>query len=595
MNEQQPSSLPEARPEPRTSYRTAFILCVLLGWLGGHRYYMRLWGTAILYNFSFGLFGIGVLVDLLTLPLLVRERRDIEAGIPLPPTEASWADGEQASWWSWFQLMLRYAILILAPPITVILAISFGQYIAVALVFLLLAFSLLVGSISRGLYGLEDVKELAGGIKPLELGVKAMAITSRIERHYSEHRTGSVFYYLLYPLLVPFAMLFSPRARREFRQFLSLFYVMVIGVVAHNLWNYRKIYFTDATSDPVFGLVVSVFLGVAGIILFFGCVVPMVSSSFYLSKTGRSLSLRGTAAVALAICGWAVVWSRGGDSIPVRATLTILEKFNSPNFKQEFTATSKLFLAGEMYRLRFDRGSQADLTYRNGAQVVREERLTKWYRNLAADLFRDEEAKALSVVSVYPGDGPPWLAIRLDPDPLRMRGALGGAVLLYAASPDGQVFTRWDTLESYNPRIRGCFQVYRSGSVVRTTATALQTSAPPNRLTTLLLVDDLGYVPILGPLKSGVERPNTLRQWFKLDPLDLVPAPEPAYHTLYDDTGTKEVRARITALVGGFEEHPKVQLQPEDRERIWVPLNRLGPNEQSLVWQWQEEQYLGIR
>lgn len=43
----------------------ALLLCIFLGGIGIHRFYVGKIGTGILYIFTFGLFGIGSLVDLI--------------------------------------------------------------------------------------------------------------------------------------------------------------------------------------------------------------------------------------------------------------------------------------------------------------------------------------------------------------------------------------------------------------------------------------------------------------------------------------------------------------------------------------------------
>lgn len=58
----------------------AFFLCLFLGWLGAHRFYVGKAGTGIIYLFSGALFGIGWLIDLIL--ILVGGFRD-RAGQPL--------------------------------------------------------------------------------------------------------------------------------------------------------------------------------------------------------------------------------------------------------------------------------------------------------------------------------------------------------------------------------------------------------------------------------------------------------------------------------------------------------------------------------
>ncbi len=45
----------------------ALILCIFLGFVGGHKFYEGKIGMGILYIFTGGLFGIGVLIDLIVI------------------------------------------------------------------------------------------------------------------------------------------------------------------------------------------------------------------------------------------------------------------------------------------------------------------------------------------------------------------------------------------------------------------------------------------------------------------------------------------------------------------------------------------------
>ncbi|MDE6260587.1 MAG: TM2 domain-containing protein [Oscillospiraceae bacterium] len=47
--------------------RDWLLLCVFLGFLGAHKFYERKIGMGILYIFTFGIFGIGWLIDIITI------------------------------------------------------------------------------------------------------------------------------------------------------------------------------------------------------------------------------------------------------------------------------------------------------------------------------------------------------------------------------------------------------------------------------------------------------------------------------------------------------------------------------------------------
>ena len=53
----------------KKSRLVAFLLCYIFGMFGAHRFYVGKTYTAILYIFTFGLFGIGLIVDLFNIIL----------------------------------------------------------------------------------------------------------------------------------------------------------------------------------------------------------------------------------------------------------------------------------------------------------------------------------------------------------------------------------------------------------------------------------------------------------------------------------------------------------------------------------------------
>ena len=61
-------------------YSVAWLLLAFLGIFGIHRFYLGKWGTGILYLLTFGLLGIGIIYDFLTLNSQISERNQAAKG-----------------------------------------------------------------------------------------------------------------------------------------------------------------------------------------------------------------------------------------------------------------------------------------------------------------------------------------------------------------------------------------------------------------------------------------------------------------------------------------------------------------------------------
>ncbi len=67
-NQNQVGANPSYAPTKRQKDKwVAFLLCLLLGGLGAHKFYENNMGMGILYLFTGGLFGIGWIIDLILL------------------------------------------------------------------------------------------------------------------------------------------------------------------------------------------------------------------------------------------------------------------------------------------------------------------------------------------------------------------------------------------------------------------------------------------------------------------------------------------------------------------------------------------------
>lgn len=74
MSQQVPSPQPQymiAVSQKETGL--AYLFWLFFGFVGGHQFYLGKTGRGLLYLFTFGIIGLGTLIDLFTLPSQVRQ------------------------------------------------------------------------------------------------------------------------------------------------------------------------------------------------------------------------------------------------------------------------------------------------------------------------------------------------------------------------------------------------------------------------------------------------------------------------------------------------------------------------------------------
>lgn len=68
--------LEKLKSQRRKSVRTAYLFAIFLGIFGGHHFYLNRWFMGIVYLLTFGIFGIGWVIDLFRIRSLVEDQND---------------------------------------------------------------------------------------------------------------------------------------------------------------------------------------------------------------------------------------------------------------------------------------------------------------------------------------------------------------------------------------------------------------------------------------------------------------------------------------------------------------------------------------
>ncbi len=392
VNENESSS-----PEPmdvnlkkRYSYATAYLLWLFTGWLGLHRFYLRRWFSGLIYMFSFGLFGLGWVLDLFIIPYLIKKARisfqeEVKANPKILEVEqeeeviAPWATDRLSGFIGALEAPIRYVFFIFAPLFFVFLAI-FLQQVQLAIIFILiLAFVGLLGSVNTVMKKYQYLEKL-----PV-LG-EVLATLQQLNDFYFQNRPRSFITYLFYPLLGILILPFSKTTRREYGLYLKIFGPIVLLLTVETMYSFLSMSYLTREELLIQAAVLILFIGF--IVMCFA--MPMFSTSFRLSLSGRRKTLRFLTVLALlfAIPTGVAIWQMGNESLTFFSAQILEARIQKEGLQNEMEESSAMFLSYHIPRqTTIDRN------------IAIHPELTKKYRSHIAGLAVEDQASAFAVLT----------------------------------------------------------------------------------------------------------------------------------------------------------------------------------------------------
>lgn len=395
--------------ELRLSYFKAYVLCFFFGWLGLHRIYLKKWFTGFVYAFTFGLFGMGWVIDLLFIPLLVKgaqtkaekgklilTKKKIEEIDDTP----AWAKEEsiEKTLLGYLEFPIQIGFFILAPIIFVIFA-ALLKKPELALIFVVLIIaSIFLKSVLRASKEYEMLERL-----PV-IGA-ALVTLNELHEFYSLNKPRSFTFYILYPIIGPFAMLFSSSIRREFWLHLRVF--GPIGLLIFVQTGYEYIFIPHLTWTEVAVHAILMIILVNILIMF--VLIPIVTTSFSLNLSGKKFRLGLLMALALlftipfGIGAFGYTYGYIGKNYTTISLLSneiLKDRMKKENFNILFNEASDMFLS-----YHHPEESKADITV--------DMHLTKKYRDHIAGIAIGDQMNTFSII-VFKNGNDLWYGVRYE-------------------------------------------------------------------------------------------------------------------------------------------------------------------------------------
>lgn len=397
--------------ELRLSYFKAYVLCFFFGWLGIHRLYLKKWFTGFVYAFTFGLFGMGWMADFFLIPFMVKganvkaeEGKLVLVSKPVLDDTPSWVTEEtlEQTFFSVLEFPLQILFFMFAPIIFVLLAAVLKRpELAVILVFLLL-----VGVFLRSM--LRAIKEYEELERVPVIG-EVLKTLIKLHEFYSQNKPRSFVFYILYPIIGPFAMLFSSSVRKEFWLHLKAFGPIALIIFVQTGFEYLFIPHLTWTELAMHALLMIILINIMIIFV----LIPVVTTSFSLNLAGKKFRLGLLMALALlftipfGIGAFGYTYGYLGNDYQTISLLSneiLKDRMKKEKFMTLFHEANDMFLS-----YYHPQNSKKEVTV--------DLKLTKKYRDHIAGIAIGDQNNAFSVIVfevLTGGSSQTWYGVRYE-------------------------------------------------------------------------------------------------------------------------------------------------------------------------------------
>lgn len=375
-------------------YIIGYFLLFTLGWLGIHRYYYGKWQSGLLYTFTFGFLGIGILVDLFLLPKLIRghikEHKAEQLLLFEPslyPVFPKWFKN-QVSPIGRGEYFVRILFLIFGPGAIVTLIIGFDVNVPEITLFFI-AILVMTGFFSSYLWNIKSIVLSNHKLSKIPFLIEISSNISKFYEFYFNNKPNHIVYYILYPIIAPFKLLRSDIARKELGLYWGVFYIILMTVLLNFILSYNDNILPYLSFENAIAVFIPTIVWTPIIIIF---LMPVVTTSFVFAYSNKSKSIKIFTMLGLIWMLWAVYSTQG---IGLVQSLRLSHKIEKIDFKKDLVELSSMFLTYQIRNFEEDNN-----THIESKEITVNDYLTNKYRKLLAGLLPKSETDAFYVINI---------------------------------------------------------------------------------------------------------------------------------------------------------------------------------------------------